>query len=40
MELTSDENKKKNITKENATGYEIGVYDVDKNILYYYWESY
>lgn len=37
---TSDENKKKNITKENATGYEIGVYDVDKNILYYYWTSY
>ncbi|MGN1326709.1 MAG: hypothetical protein ACI4VQ_01290, partial [Clostridia bacterium] len=37
---TSDENKKKNITKENATGYEIGVYDADKNILYYYWTSY
>lgn len=37
---TSDENKKKNITKENATGYEIGVYDVNKNILYYYWTSY
>ncbi len=36
---TSDENKKKNVTKENATGHEIGVYDVDKNILYYYWES-
>ena len=36
---TSDENKKKNVTKENATGYEIGVYDVDKNILYYFWES-
>lgn len=36
---TSDENKKKNVTEENATGYEIGVYDVDKNILYYYWES-
>lgn len=36
---TRDENKKKNVTKENATGYEIGVYDVDKNILYYYWES-
>ena len=36
---TRDENKKKNVTKENATGYEIGVYDVDKNTLYYYWES-
>lgn len=36
---TRDENKKKNITEENATGYEIGVYDADKNILYYYWES-
>lgn len=36
---TSDENKKKNVTKENATGYEIGVYDVDNNILYYFWES-
>ena len=36
---TSDENKKKNVTKGNATGYEIGVYDIDKNILYYYWES-
>lgn len=37
---TRDENKKRNITKENATGYEIGVYDADKNILYYYWTSY
>ena len=36
---TSDENKKKNVTKENATGCEIGVYDADKNILYYYWQS-
>ena len=36
---TNDENKKKNVTKENATGHEIGVYDVEKNILYYYWES-
>ena len=36
---TKDKNKKKNITKENATGCEIGVYDVDKNILYYYWQS-
>ena len=36
---TSDENKKKNVTKENATGCEIGVFDADKNILYYYWQS-
>lgn len=36
---TSDENKKHNFTKEEATGCEIGVYDVDKNILYYYWQS-
>ena len=36
---TSDESQKRNVTKENATGCEIGVYDVDKNILYYYWES-
>ena len=36
---TSDESQKRNVTKENATGCEIGVYDVDKNVLYYYWES-
>lgn len=36
---TSDENKKHNFTKEEATGYEMGVYDADKNILYYYWQS-
>ncbi len=36
---TSDENKKHNFTKEEATGYEMGVYDTDKNILYYYWVS-
>ena len=36
---TSDEDKKKNVTKENATGCEIGVFDADKNILYYYWQS-
>lgn len=36
---TSDENKKKNVTKENATGYEVAIYDYDKNILYYYWTS-
>ncbi len=36
---TRDESKKKNVTKENATGYEIGIYDVDENTLYYYWES-
>ena len=37
---TSDENKKHNFTDEEATGWEIGVYDCDKNILYYYWTSY
>ncbi len=36
---TSDENKKHNFTDEEATGCEIGVYDVDQNILYYYWTS-
>ncbi|MBQ2835919.1 MAG: hypothetical protein IJE68_03710 [Clostridia bacterium] len=36
---TSDENKKYNFTEEEATGYEVGVYDIDKNILYYYWTS-
>lgn len=36
---TRDEEKKKNVTEENATGYEIGIYDIDKNILYYYWTS-
>ena len=37
---TSDEYKKEHFTDEEATGYEIGVYDVDKHILYYYWTSY
>lgn len=37
---TSDENKKYNFTEEEATGWEIGVYDVDKNVFYYYWTSY
>ena len=37
---TSDENKKNNFTDEEATGWEIGIYAVDKNILYYYWTSY
>lgn len=32
-------NKKENVTKENATGYEIGIYDINTNILYYYWTS-
>ena len=36
---TSDEYKKYNFTDEEATGYEVGVYDIDKNILYYYWTS-
>ncbi len=37
---TSDERKKYNFTDEEATGWEIGVYDIDNNILYYYWTSY
>ena len=37
---TSDKNKKENFTEEEATGYEMGVYDIDNNILYYYWTSY
>lgn len=36
---TSDERKKYNFTEEEATGWEIGIYDTDNNILYYYWES-
>lgn len=36
---TSDLNKKYNFTDEKATGYEVAVYDYDKNILYYYWTS-
>ena len=36
---TSDERKKYNFTDEEATGWEIGIYDIDNNILYYYWES-
>lgn len=37
---TSDEYKKAHFTKEEATGYEVGVYDIDNNKLYYYWTSY
>lgn len=37
---TSDKDKKNNFTEEEATGYEIGVYNADKNRLYYYWMSY
>lgn len=36
---TSDKYKKEHFTDEEATGYEVGVYDSDKHILYYYWES-
>lgn len=36
---TSDERKKYNFTDEEATGWEIGIYDIDNNILYYYWTS-
>ena len=33
--------KIKELTEEygKETGYEVGVYDCDKNILYYYWRS-
>ena len=34
---TSDD--KYDFTDKQATGYEVGVYDIDKNILYYYWTS-
>ena len=37
---TSDAYKKEHFTDEEATGYEIGIYDIDKNVLYYYWTSY
>ena len=36
---TSDKEKKYNFTDEEATGWEIGIYDIDNNMLYYYWES-
>lgn len=36
---TSDERKKYNFTDEEATGWEVGIYDIDKNMLYYYWTS-
>lgn len=36
---TSDDYKKEHFTDEEATGYEVGVYDCDKHILYYYWTS-
>ncbi len=36
---TSDENKKRNFKEGDATGCEIGIYDIEKNTLYYYWES-
>lgn len=36
---TSDKYKKEHFTDEEATGYEVGVYDVDNHILYYYWRS-
>ena len=36
---TSDKYKKEHFTEKEATGHEIAVYDIEKNILYYYWES-
>lgn len=35
----SDVNKRINVTEESATGFEIGVYDAQENILYYFWLS-
>lgn len=37
---TSNKSKKYNFTDEEATGWKAGVYDADKNILYFYWTSY
>ncbi|MBQ2836484.1 MAG: hypothetical protein IJE68_06610 [Clostridia bacterium] len=37
---TSDEEKKNNFTDEEATGYEVGIYDIDTDKLYYYWTSF
>ncbi len=37
---TSNKRKKYTFTDKEATGWEIGVYDADNNILYYYWTSY
>lgn len=36
---TSDKNKKHNFTDEEATGYEVAIYDIDNNALYYIWDS-
>ncbi len=36
---TSDEMKRYNFTDEEATGYEVAVYDGNNNALYYYWTS-
>ena len=36
---TSDDYKKRHCNEEFSTGYEVGVYDVDNNILYYIWTS-
>ena len=37
---TSDKAKKYNFTDEEATGYEVGIYDIDTDKLYYYWTSF
>lgn len=36
---TNDLNKEQNSTKGEPTGWEIGVYDIDNHVLYYYWSS-
>ena len=38
--LYKTNNSYKNVnTDRKETGYEVGVYDCDKNVLYYYWLS-
>lgn len=36
---TSDKYKKEHFTDEEATGYEVWVYDAQNCVLYYYWTS-
>ena len=37
---TSDSYKKEHFTDEEATGYEVGIYDCDNNTFYYYYTTY
>lgn len=36
----NDEYNDDDFKEEEQTGWQIGIYDVDRNILYYYWTSY